>query len=206
MRLSSKIFAAALALSVTAHGQEAPTPRAYRDYAVRRDGDVDRGRQHFFAQEKTACAACHSVDGTSSKAGPDLFAIGDKFPRRELITAILEPSATIAVGYGATVVETKSGEAFYGVIKRANDEGTELMGADGKLVRVAARDITAQRSSPISLMPEGERSHAMVRLPLVITRKLTGTLILYRKAWCKTSAVNGTVPSLHSTIIQGRCC
>jgi len=40
------------------------------------------------------------VDGSSSKAGPDLFAVGDKFPRRDLIRAVLEPSAEIAVGYG----------------------------------------------------------------------------------------------------------
>jgi len=38
------------------------------------------------------------VDGSSAKAGPDLFAAGDKFPRGELIHEVLEPSATIAVG------------------------------------------------------------------------------------------------------------
>ena len=145
------------ALVVVAHGQVAPPAQplpAYRDFAVRRDGNALRGRELFFAP-KAACAQCHSVDGSGGKAGPDLFAVGDTFPRRELIEAILTPSATIAVGYGATIVETKSGETFYGIVKQATEAATELMGADGKLVRIAARDIKEQRGSPVSLMPDG---------------------------------------------------
>src|SRR5262249_24934115 len=101
------------------------------------------------------CAKCHSVDGSSSKAGPDLFAAGDKFPRSELIRSILEPSAAIAVGCGATIVETKSGDEFHGVLKQATADWIELMGADGQLTRIATRDIRAQRGSNVSLMPEG---------------------------------------------------
>ena len=129
--------------------------RVYRDFAVRRDGNVERGRALFFATDRAACAACHTIDGNGGKAGPDLFAAGDTFPRRDLIEAILAPSATIAVGYGATIVETNSGDAFHGVIQQADASGVALMGADGTLVRVAAANIKAQRESPLSLMPEG---------------------------------------------------
>src|SRR5204862_6305765 len=77
------------------------------------------------------------------------------FPRRELVRAILEPSASIAVGYGATVVETKNGELFQGIIKQSTEAWLELMDADGKKIRVATGDIREQRGSTISLMPEG---------------------------------------------------
>src|SRR5260221_12871783 len=137
-------------------GQGSP-PQAelhrYADFAIRHDGVVDRGRQLFTNEQTTACAKCHSVDGTSSKAGPDLASIGDKFPRWELIRAILEPSATIAVGYGATTIETGSGDEVTGIIKQATAAWIELMGADGKLVRVATSEIRAQRGSTLSLMP-----------------------------------------------------
>lgn len=142
-------------LAASSFGQEASPPRAYRDQAVRRDGNVARGRELFFSSTKAACAHCHTVDGTSGKAGPDLLAAGDKLPRRELIQAILEPSATIAVGYGATLVETKSGDRHLGVIKQANADGIALMGADGRLVRIATPDVKSQTASPVSLMPEG---------------------------------------------------
>jgi putative heme-binding domain-containing protein len=129
--------------------------REYRDFAMGREGDVSRGRELFNNEQRLACARCHSVDGSSDKAGPDLFAVGDKFPRRELIRAVLEPSAEIAIGYGTTLVETKSGEEFQGIVKQSSAEAVELAGADGKRVRIIAGDIKEQRGSAVSLMPEG---------------------------------------------------
>ena len=146
---------AALLAAAAAQGQTARPLKDYRDYALRRDGDAGRGRALFASTEKAACAACHTVDGKGGKAGPDLRAIGDEFSRRELIDAILEPSAAIAVGYDATIVETNSGETFSGVIKQSNAETVALMGADGQLVSVPRATIKAQRSSPGSLMPAG---------------------------------------------------
>lgn len=152
-----RLALAAVLLLTVARGQESPpaAPKVFRDFAVRRDGNAVRGREIFFGQDRAACAQCHSVDGSSSQAGPDLSTVGDTFPRRELIDAVLEPNATIAVGYGATFVETTAGETFYGVIKRVDAAATELIGADGRRVRLPQREIKAQRGSPLSLMPEG---------------------------------------------------
>ena len=155
MRRFLFLAAAALVAVESVRGQAARPLKEYRDYALRRDGDVGRGRALFGTMEKAACAACHTVDGVGGKAGPDLSAIGDEFSRLEVIDAILEPSAKIAVGYEATIVETNSGETFYGVLKQSNAEAVALMGADGKLVRVPKATIKAQRGSPVSLMPEG---------------------------------------------------
>src|SRR6185437_15269879 len=90
--------------------------REYRDFAMVHDGNPVHGMELFASEQRAACVKCHSVDGSSGKAGPDLFAVGDKLPRMELIRAVLEPSAEIAVGYGTTIVETKSGEQFQGVL------------------------------------------------------------------------------------------
>jgi putative heme-binding domain-containing protein len=128
--------------------------REYRDFAMGHDGDAGRGRQVFVNEQRAACVRCHSVDGTASKAGPDLYAIGEKFPRLELIRAILEPSASIAVGYGTTTVITKSGETFVGIIKDSTPDWLELMGADGQRTRVPTSEIQEQRGSTTSLMPE----------------------------------------------------
>src|SRR5688572_30022556 len=131
-------------LLLPAFGQ-IPALKGYRDLALNRDGDPVRGKELFFNESKGACAKCHSVDGSASKAGPDLFAAGDKLPRRELIESILEPSAAIAVGYGATAVQTKSGDEFTGVIKQSSDTHLDLMTADGKTVRIALANIEQQR-------------------------------------------------------------
>jgi putative heme-binding domain-containing protein len=94
------------------------------------------------------------VDGSASKAGPDLFAAGDAFGRRDLIEAVLNPSSTIAPGYGTVTVETKSGASFIGTLKQKTESKIELMGVDGKLVSIAASEVAAQSGSPVSLMPE----------------------------------------------------
>src|SRR5688572_14109797 len=124
---------------------QVPSVKPYRDVAMNRDGDPVRGRELFFNESRGACAKCHSIDGSASKAGPDLFAAGDKLPRRDLIESILEPSAAIAVGYGATIVETKAGDQFVGVIKEASESQIELMTAEGQSVRIAVGDIQQQR-------------------------------------------------------------
>src|ERR1051326_16419 len=129
--------------------------REYRNYAMGHEGDAIRGRELFNNEQRVGCAKCHSVDGSSSRAGPDLFTIGDSYPRPELIRSVLEPSASIAIGYGTTMVETKSDETFSGVVKQVKTDTLELMGAEGKLVRIPTAEIKELRESTVSLMPEG---------------------------------------------------
>lgn len=130
----------------------------YRGFALGHDGDVARGKALFSTDTRVACAKCHSVDGSSSKAGPDLLTVGDKFPRTELIRSILEPSTSIAVGYGTTIVETKSGEIIQGILKSASAQELELADATGNRVHVALAEIKEQKGSTLSLMPEGLQS------------------------------------------------
>ncbi len=120
--------------------------------ALSHQGDADLGRAMF---TRMACSQCHSVDGSGNKAGPDLSASGDKFPKNELIRAVLEPSSMIAVGYDNTVITRTDGTMQSGVIKQATNEWIELMGADGNPVRTATADIAKRETSPVSLMPEG---------------------------------------------------
>jgi putative heme-binding domain-containing protein len=150
--LQSLSLSAVLATSAFA---QAPSVDAYRKFALTRDGDAARGWQLFNDEQRLLCSKCHSVDGSASKAGPDLFAAGDAFGRRDLAEAVLRPSATIAPGYGTVVVETKSGTMHQGVLKQSSDAGVQLMGIDGKLVTIAAADIAAKTGNAVSLMPEG---------------------------------------------------
>jgi len=127
----------------------------YRDFALRHEGDPVRGRELFGEAQRSGCVRCHTADGRGGKAGPDLFAVGDKYGRREIIDEVLLPSATIAVGYNTTTLETRDGEVSQGIIKQVTDEWIELMGGDGKLVRLGTADIRERRTSEVSLMPQG---------------------------------------------------
>src|SRR5947207_6817807 len=146
-------FAAAVCLLIAT--QPATKPVDYSAFAMMHQGDVSHGKTLFFDEQRLACSRCHTVDGTSGRAGPDLMTIGDKFGRRDLVDSIISPSATIAVGYGTTVIKTKSGEVFDGIIKEANDDGVAIMQIDGALLKFAAKDIASRRTTEISMMPEG---------------------------------------------------
>lgn len=130
-----------------------PSRETYEKFALEYSGDVGRGWQIFTNEQTAACIRCHSTDGSSSRVGPDLSAVGDKFSRQDLIRSVLEPSATIAVGYDTTILETKSDEEQQGVIKQATEAWIELMAWDGKTVRVPTADISARRTATTSFMP-----------------------------------------------------
>jgi putative heme-binding domain-containing protein len=131
------------------------TPAQFRHFALLKEGDARRGQELFQSEQRLGCTRCHTVDGKASKAGPDLSAVGDKFGRHDLIDAVLTPSASIAAGYSTTTIETKSGDEYAGIIKQATASHISLMGADGLLVDVPVGEVQEQRTSDVSLMPEG---------------------------------------------------
>jgi len=148
------VLASACLLATSAFGQSA-SPADYAAFALKTPGNPQRGRDLFLNSPKALCATCHTLDGSAAKVGPDLSAAGVKFPRAELVRAVLEPSSSIAIGFGATVIATRSGEEHTGVVRQATDSTTELVVADGTRLRIPAADILSQRTSPLSLMPEG---------------------------------------------------
>ena len=127
----------------------------YQRFAMVHEGDPLRGQTLFFDVQSRACSSCHATDGKGGKAGPDLFAVGDKYGRREIIESVLTPSATIAEGYSTTILETTSGEEYQGIIKQVTESGLELVGGDAKPIRIPTEEIKEQRTSEVSLMPEG---------------------------------------------------
>jgi glucose/arabinose dehydrogenase len=59
------------------------------------------------------------------------------------------------VGFPTTVVTLKSGEEYTGVLQTVDEKVLEVMGADGKPVRIDKTRIQSQQASSVSLMPEG---------------------------------------------------
>jgi putative heme-binding domain-containing protein len=132
-----------------------PGKDRYESFAMTHAGDAERGKALFLDARRLACARCHSTDGKGGAVGPDLFAVGDKFGRRELVEAVLRPSATIAVGYSTTIVRTRDGDVYAGILKDAAGDAVTLAEADGQKLRIPPADIAEQRTSDVSIMPDG---------------------------------------------------
>ncbi len=117
-------------------------------------GDVRRG-QAVFNSEKTACTLCHVVGHGGGRYGPDLTNIGRIRNERELLEAIVYPSATFVRGYEPFTVATQSGDAHTGILKKdAPDEVILTTGPDSEQ-RVTRSEIKEIAPSAVSPMPPG---------------------------------------------------
>jgi putative membrane-bound dehydrogenase-like protein len=112
-------------------------------------GNADKGR-HLF--ERLACARCH---GGRQALGPDLKGVTKRFSRRDLFAAIVDPNRDISPRYQTTMIETKSGKVFTGLIVYQSVDGLLLRDSDHKTYRVEAADMELKVKQRNSLMPAG---------------------------------------------------
>src|SRR5262249_33012575 len=92
-------------------------------------GDAGRGRLVFFCVKAT-CSACHTVENAGGKIGPDLGKIGAVRSGRDLLEALIFPSASFARGYEPYVVETRGGQVVTGILAREAPDALTLVTAE----------------------------------------------------------------------------
>src|SRR5213078_2946529 len=80
-------------------------------------GDARSGREIFFGK-KAGCTACHTVAGQGGKVGPDLSKIGSIRVGRDLLEAIVFPSATFARGFEPFLIRNRDGAIYDGLLTR----------------------------------------------------------------------------------------
>jgi putative heme-binding domain-containing protein len=128
----------------------------YARYARRHAGDAVRGRAVFFAANGAGCARCHRAGGEGGDVGPDLSDIGGKYERALLIESVLEPSRQIVEGYRPTIVATKDGRVFTGLVRAESDQELTLVDAEARPIVVPKRAIEQRKLGDVSVMPAGE--------------------------------------------------
>ena len=117
-------------------------------------GDAARGREIFFGRS-TACSSCHTVAGQGGKVGPDLTKIGAIRKQRDLLEAIMFPSASFARGYKTWTIVTDRGRVHSGLITRETTDSLMLRRADLSEVRINRDSIEEMSESTTSVMPDG---------------------------------------------------
>lgn len=112
-------------------------------------GDAVRGAELF---ARRACVQCHSG---RSALGPDLAGVSARFSREDLFTAIVAPSRDVSNRYQTTVVTTKDGKSYSGLIVYESTDGFLLRNSSGQTFRIETSQVDEKRKSPVSLMPTG---------------------------------------------------
>ncbi|HMJ90579.1 MAG TPA: c-type cytochrome, partial [Candidatus Acidoferrum sp.] len=113
-------------------------------------GDTRRGHKIFSER----CASCHHVGKEGFYVGPDLASVVTN-GKEKLLTSIVDPNAEVASSYMAYTVETKDGDAYYGIVAGDNPQTLTIKMPGGVTEQIPRSSIAVFRSSDKSMMPEG---------------------------------------------------
>lgn len=122
--------------------------------AATQGGDAAKGEEVFFGQ-RAACSACHRVAARGEKIGPELSKIGEVRNRRDLLEAIVFPSATLARGYESVSAVTKDGQTHSGLLSRETAAAIFLRTTERAEIRLDRADLEEIVPSTASIMPQG---------------------------------------------------
>jgi putative heme-binding domain-containing protein len=122
--------------------------------ALLQSGDPERGEKIFNNTSKSLCLTCHVMGDQGVEFGPDLTKIGAIRSQRDLLEAIVYPSASIARYFEMVIVKKKKRGETAGVIRRETTDHLVLAAAPGVEQPVTIRQIESAQYSPVSLMPE----------------------------------------------------
>ncbi len=112
-------------------------------------GDAARGSALF---TRLGCRQCH---GGRTALGPDLSGAAGRFSRDDLFASIVIPSRDVSARYQTTVVTTKDGKVYSGLIIYESVDGFLLRNSTGQTFRIETSQVDEKRKSPVSLMPAG---------------------------------------------------
>ena len=121
-------------------------PQLSVDDVVRLTGDAARGKA-----TATRCLTCHAIGGIGAEFGPALDGWGRGKSPDVIATALVRPSAEIALGYDGTEIKTKDGLTIQGVLIKDGDP--LMMRSMGGITQIIPGDrVATRRRIPGSLM------------------------------------------------------
>jgi putative heme-binding domain-containing protein len=117
-------------------------------------GDVKRGLK-VFDGTKASCRACHKLGYVGGDLAPELSKIGSIRSRRDLLEAIVFPSASFVRSYEPTQFLLKDGRSVNGLVRKETAADILLQTGVNKEERIAKADVESRQMSTVSIMPAG---------------------------------------------------
>jgi putative heme-binding domain-containing protein len=126
-----------------ADGPVGETRESYPDQPQTTPGDPVRGRALFFDVSNDAnCGACHQVDGSGARVGPDLISVAGR-PAIAILRDILFPDASVATDRQLLLLTTRDGEQLE--VLRAGETATRVKVYDLSGLPPVLRSIKKER-------------------------------------------------------------
>jgi putative membrane-bound dehydrogenase-like protein len=115
---------------------------------IKVSADYAKGKIIFMEK----CSSCHKTSNIGGDIGPDLTYIGKKLDQASLLNAIKYPNASIVFGYEPWIIDTKSGESFYGFLV-ADGKTIIIRDLSGKKHSIPALSVIKKKKQESSIMP-----------------------------------------------------
>ncbi|MGL6073344.1 MAG: DUF7133 domain-containing protein [Fimbriiglobus sp.] len=149
--IRQSVSALVASLNVNAEAQRAKLEELTKEMPK---GDIRRG-QTVFNSAKAACSSCHAIGYLGGKVGPDLTRIGGIRAERDLLEAIVFPSASFVRSYEPVKVERADGRVHTGNLKRESTTEIVLVVSATEELTIPRSDIDNITPSTVSVMPSG---------------------------------------------------
>ena len=120
---------------------------------VSNDPAVLAGEQLF--NGSAGCVSCHSYRDQGGNVGPALDGVASRLGDNGLLQALTNPSATIAAGYEAKVVEQQDGSVIRGRFRNDSELAVQIQSPDGsRWVTYFKERVKSISDAGESLMPD----------------------------------------------------
>ncbi|MDA1370806.1 MAG: c-type cytochrome [Proteobacteria bacterium] len=104
---------------------------------------------------EAACSSCHSYRDQGGSVGPALDGLSTRLDEKSLQQALLNPSATIVVGYEAKEVVQQDGTVIRGRYRNDSELAVQIQSDDGRRWVTYFKDrVKSVSDSSESLMPD----------------------------------------------------
>jgi putative membrane-bound dehydrogenase-like protein len=113
-------------------------------------GDPHAGKLVF----KRICAQCHKIYGEGADVGPDITRNG-RASFEQLLSNVFDPSLVIGSAYQAQTVVTTAGRVVTGLLVEDSPQRIILKVQGDKQEIIPRSEVEEQKTSTLSLMPEG---------------------------------------------------
>ena len=110
--------------------------------------DISAGRLVF----KENCATCHTMFGVGGDTGPDLTG-ADRFNANYLLTNIIDPGASVAEDYRASIILLDDGRTITGLALETTARIVRIQ-TPTEILSLDRESIEAMRRTELSVMPE----------------------------------------------------
>lgn len=120
--------------------------------------NLEQGWKAFIGAQ---CVACHTLDGIGHPLGPDLTHVAARFGVRDLLVAILDPSAALDEKFASWSIELHNGTVLQGSLVPGRDYREDILRilpnplSPSETVEIRKQDVALAMPSGLSPMPEG---------------------------------------------------